>query len=61
MKIEEQVFQFPMTFNKGDDMILEFFVCGTNELNPYREIKRIGCGYLRKKTKKKESQMNIDS
>ena len=42
MKTEEQVFQFPMTFNKGDDMILEFFVCGTNELNPYRTIKELG-------------------
>ena len=39
---DEQVFSIPMTFNRGNDMILEFFVCQTNELNPHREIKELG-------------------
>lgn len=40
--IEEQVFSVPMIFNKGNEMILEFFVCQTNELNPHREVKELG-------------------
>jgi len=55
MKIEEQVFQFPMTFNKANDMILEFFVCGTNELNPHREIKELGVVIYEKDIKKRKS------
>jgi hypothetical protein len=30
-----------MIFNKENDMILEFFICGTNELNSHREIKEL--------------------
>ncbi|HBL77726.1 MAG: hypothetical protein A2W90_02535 [Bacteroidetes bacterium GWF2_42_66] len=55
MKIEEQVFQFPMTFNKENDMILEFFVCGTNELNPHREIKELGVVIYEKDEEKRKS------
>jgi len=55
MKVEEQVFQFPMTFNKENDMILEFFVCGTNELNPYREIKELGVVIYEKEVEKRKS------
>lgn len=55
MKIEEQVFQLPMTFNKANDMILEFFVCGTNELNPHREIKELGVVIYEKDTEKRKS------
>ena len=40
--VEDQVFQVPMTFNRGDDMVLEFYVCRTNELNPHREIRELG-------------------
>ena len=55
MKIEEQMFQFPMTFNKGNDMILEFFVCGTNELNPHRKIKELGIVIYEKDVEKRKS------
>ena len=55
MKIEEKVFQFPMAFNKADDMILEFFVCGTNELNPHREIKELGVIIYEKDEEKRKS------
>ena len=41
-KIDEQIFQVPMVWNKGDDMILEFYVCKTNDINPYRDIRELG-------------------
>ena len=41
-KIDEQVFKVPMGWNKGEDMILEFFVCKTNEINPNRDIRELG-------------------
>ena len=31
-----------MVWNKGDDMILEFYVCKTNDINPYRDIRELG-------------------
>ena len=39
---EEQIFQVPMAFGKGDDMILEFYICKTNEINPHRDIRELG-------------------
>ena len=41
-KIDEQTFTFLMTGNQERNLILEFYVCNTNELNPYREIKELG-------------------
>ena len=55
MKIEEQVISFPFCFNKGNDMILEFFVCETNEINPYREIKELGIVLYEKDEAKRKS------
>lgn len=55
MKTEEQVFQIPMIFNNGNDMILEFFVCGTNEINPHRELKELGVVIYEKDEEKRKS------
>ena len=55
MKIEDQVLQFPMTLTEQDDMILEFFVCKTNELNPYREIKELGIVVYERDEEKRKS------
>lgn len=55
MKIDDQVLQFPMTLKEQDDMILEFFVCKTNELNPYREIKELGIVIYEKDEEKRKS------
>lgn len=41
-KIEDNVFKIPMGLKQADDMILEFYVCKTNELNPHREIRELG-------------------
>ena len=53
--IDEQVFQFPMTFNKGNDMILEFYVCKTNEINPHRETRELGVVLYEKDNEIRES------
>jgi hypothetical protein len=55
MKIEDQIFQFPMTFNKGNDMLLEFFVCKTNEVDPYREVRELGIVIYEKDEEKRIS------
>ena len=55
MKIEDQVLQFPMTLTEQDDMILEFFVCKTNDLNPYREIKELGIVIYERNEEKRKS------
>lgn len=54
-KIEKQVFSVPMVWNKGDDMTLEFYVCQTNELNPYREIRELGIVVYESEEKKRNS------
>jgi hypothetical protein len=55
MKIEDQIFQFPMTFNKGNDMLLEFFVCKTNDIDPYREVRELGIVIYEKDEEKRIS------
>ena len=55
MKIENQVLTIPFCYNKGNDMLLEFFVCKTNELNPYREIRELGIVIYEKDDKKRGS------
>jgi hypothetical protein len=55
MKIEDQIFQFPMTFNKGNDMLLEFFVCKTNDIDPYREVRELGIAIYEKDEEKRIS------
>jgi len=54
-KIEEQVLTFPFCFNKANDMLLEFFVCQTNELNPYRETRELGIVIYEKDEEKRKS------
>jgi hypothetical protein len=54
-KIEEECFKVPMCWNKGDDMILEFYVCTTNELNPYRDIKELGIVVYESNDEKRKS------
>ena len=55
MKIEEQVITFPFCFNKANDMLLEFFVCKTNELNPNRKIRELGIVIYEKYEEKRKS------
>jgi hypothetical protein len=40
--IGDEVFKVPMVWNRGENMILEFFVCKTNEINPNRDIRELG-------------------
>ena len=53
--IDEQIFQVPMVWNKGDDMMLEFFVCKTNEINPNRDIRELGIVVYEKDKNLRES------
>lgn len=57
VKIQDQSFRVPMTSNRDSDMVLEFYICETNELNPYREIKELGVVLF----EKDESKRNSDS
>lgn len=54
-KIEDQIFQVPMVANEGSDMILEFFVCKTNEIKPYRDIRELGIVVYEKDKNARES------
>jgi hypothetical protein len=42
IKIEDQVFKIQMSGNSKRSLTLEFYVCNSNELNPYRETKELG-------------------
>ena len=53
--IKDTTLEVPMAFSRGDDMILEFYVCETNELNPYREIKKLGICVYEKDKQRRES------
>lgn len=55
MKIEDQVITFPFYFNRSNDMLLEFFVCKTNELSPYREVRELGIVIYEKDDEKRKS------
>ena len=41
-KIEKEVFRVPMVYKDSHTMVIEFYICETNETYPHRDIKELG-------------------
>ena len=58
MKAEEK-YEIEM-LGRDEDTKLEFFICDTNELDPYREIKEIGIVIHGNKFGQLDGQLDVD-
>lgn len=63
--MEKEVFRIPMAYKDSQSMVLEFFICETNEVEPERDTRELGVviyeGDVEKRKDKSSNSIQLDN